>query len=63
MKDKERWMQLCEKAANEHDPQKLLDLVLQIDAALAEKEVRLQNASAGEAKGRQTLTGRTAYTK
>jgi hypothetical protein len=57
MRNKERWMELCEQAANEQDPQKLLDLVLEIDAALAEKEARLEDAAATAAN----LNG-TAYT-
>ncbi len=40
---RERWMQLCEQAANEQDPEKLMDLVRQIDALLQEKEDRLRH--------------------
>jgi hypothetical protein len=38
---KERWMQFCELAAEEQDPQKLLELVKQINDLLEEKERRL----------------------
>jgi hypothetical protein len=40
-KTKEVWQQLCEQAAAEQDPAKLLELVKQIDRMLAEKETRL----------------------
>lgn len=38
---KERWMLLCEQAANEQDPQKLLALVREINELLEAKERRL----------------------
>ncbi len=38
---KERWMQLCAQAAIEQDPQKLIELVQEINALLEEKERRL----------------------
>jgi len=37
-KTKEVWKQLCEQAAAEQDPDKLLELVKQIDRMLDEKE-------------------------
>ena len=37
----ERWYKLCEQAANEQDPQKLMELIHEIDRLLAEKEERL----------------------
>jgi hypothetical protein len=40
-KNKERWMELCELAANEQDSQKLSELVAEIDRLLAEKQDRL----------------------
>ena len=40
-KTKEVWQQLCEQAAAEEDPAKLLELVKQIDRMLDEKETRL----------------------
>jgi hypothetical protein len=36
-KTKERWLQLCEQAAVEQDPEKLLDLVNEISRMLDEK--------------------------
>ncbi len=43
MKDKakERWMELCEQAANEQDPAKLLELVKEINHLLDAKKKRL----------------------
>ena len=39
---REQWMRLCEQAANEQDPQKLLGLVREINRLLEEKEQRLR---------------------
>jgi hypothetical protein len=39
---KEKWMALCEQAANEQDPEKLMVLVAEIDRLLAEKQQRLR---------------------
>ena len=38
---RERWMELCEKAALEQDPGRLLALVAEINELLEEKERRL----------------------
>ena len=38
---KERWMELCEQAANEQDPAKLMALVKEINDLLETKERRL----------------------
>jgi hypothetical protein len=40
-------MQLCEQAANEQDPEKLMVLIHEIDALLQEKENRLRCHSQG----------------
>ena len=40
---KERWMQLAEQATREQNPEKLLQLVKEIDALLAEKQERPDN--------------------
>ena len=40
---KEKWFELCEQAAKEQDPEKLMVLVEQIDALLQEKCERLKN--------------------
>ena len=42
---KEIWMHLCEQAAVEQDPDKLMDLIKQINQLLEEKERRLKNES------------------
>jgi hypothetical protein len=40
--NREKWIELCEQAANEQDPKKLMDLVSQIEALLEAKEQRLK---------------------
>jgi hypothetical protein len=40
-KTKERWFELCEQAANEQDPKKLLVLVTEISRLLEEKKRRV----------------------
>ncbi len=37
----ERWMKLCEQACTEQDPQKLLELVREINDLLEKKQARL----------------------
>jgi len=39
---KERWQELCEQAANEQDPAKMLKLVAEINRLLEEKQHRLE---------------------
>jgi hypothetical protein len=39
--NKERWVELCEKAAVEQDPAKLLELTREINRLLNEKRARL----------------------
>lgn len=43
----ERWRQLCEMAAEEQDPQKLMQLVDEINRLLRAKEQRLLSVEAG----------------
>jgi mevalonate kinase len=38
----ENWQKLCEEAATEQDPERLLQLIHQIDRMLTEKEQRLK---------------------
>lgn len=38
----ERWRKLCEQAAIEQDPEKLLELTREINRLLDEKEARLK---------------------
>jgi hypothetical protein len=40
-KNRERWMELAEMAANEQDPSKLSDLMREINRLLDEKQERL----------------------
>jgi hypothetical protein len=42
----ERWRKLCEQAAIEQDPQKLLELSEEINRLLEAKEQRLKNEQA-----------------
>lgn len=44
---KERWQELCALAANEQNPEKLLELVIEINQLLAEKEERLRRQQEG----------------
>jgi hypothetical protein len=39
---KERWMELCERAANEQDREKFYDLVMEVSRLLKEKEDRFK---------------------
>ena len=41
---RDRWQKLCEQAAVEQDPEKLLELAREISALLDEKEQRLHHA-------------------
>lgn len=41
-KNKERWQELCELAAQEQDPQKLIELMKEIDRLLEIKLNRLK---------------------
>ena len=43
-KNKERWQELCELAAQEQDPQKLIDLMQEIERLLEIKLNRLKGA-------------------
>ena len=40
--NRERWMQLCGQAANEQDPEKLTELITEINRLLDAKEQRLK---------------------
>jgi hypothetical protein len=47
----ERWRDLCSQAATEQDPDRLMELIREINELLEEKEQRLKRERAGE-KGR-----------
>ena len=38
---RERWLSLCEQAASEQDPERLMELVSEINRILEDKERRL----------------------
>ena len=42
MENQEQWFRLCEQAAIEQDPLRLMELVTEIDRLLREKEERLK---------------------
>jgi hypothetical protein len=42
--NRERWMELCELAAEEQNPQKLTELVYEIHCLLRQKESQVQSA-------------------
>lgn len=44
-KQKEKWMELCELAANEQDANKLLALLTEINRLLAVKQPRLDTSN------------------
>ena len=49
-KARERWQELCEQAANEKDPTKMLEIVEEINRLLAVKYDRLNHADGGAPK-------------
>ena len=49
-KTKERWQELCEQAANEQDPAKMLEIVEEINRLLAVKYDRLSYADGAPPK-------------
>jgi hypothetical protein len=51
--NKERWLELCEQAAVEQDPKKLIALVTEINRLLDEKRRRLQRRRLMEATPRE----------
>ena len=47
-KVREKWMQLCELAVVEQDPEKLMALITEINRILDEKDRRLKRVHASE---------------
>lgn len=43
MQGNERWKELCELASKEQDPQKLIDLIREINNLLEAKKARLES--------------------
>ena len=56
---KEIWMHLCERAAIEQDPDKLMDLIREINHLLEEKERRLKSASRDPNREGRKTSGQT----
>jgi hypothetical protein len=57
---KERWQNLCEQAAIEQDPERLMDLIDELCAMLEDKEKRLRQREAeGQARDRFPGTWRS----
>lgn len=56
---KEIWMHLCERAVVEQDPDKLMDLIREINQLLEEKERRLKGNLNGPNRDRNRGSGRT----
>lgn len=48
---REKWEELCQQAAVEQDPKKLLELVTKINRLLTEKQQRLIEQRKNQAKG------------
>ena len=48
--DEERWMRLCQQASTEQDPEKLLQLVKEINGLLESKEKRRAEALTSPSK-------------
>ena len=46
---KERWMEVCEQIADEQDPQKMIELVKELNSLLQEKETRMGIIPKGDA--------------
>lgn len=46
----DRWLKLCEQAASEQDPHKLMELINEINRLLSEKEDRLLRQAQGQKK-------------
>ncbi len=42
--NREKWMELCSRAATEQDPEKLMQLIAQINQLLEAKERRLKSS-------------------
>lgn len=43
--NREKWMELCAQAAKEQDPEKLIELIAQINQMLEAKERRLKGGA------------------
>ncbi len=48
MKAEERWMELCEQASKEQDPERLLELVQEINAVLDSHSIKGGTSDVGQ---------------
>jgi len=55
-KVREKWMQLCELAVVEQDPEKLMALITEINRILDEKDRRLKRVHARESSNASSKT-------
>jgi len=56
--ERELWLELCAQAADEQDPEKLMQLVEQINQLLEEKEARLSGAKSHESASQMSPPSR-----
>jgi hypothetical protein len=47
MRDNEKWMELCEQAAKEQDPEKFMALVHEIEVLLQQNEEQFEEPRVG----------------
>ena len=55
---RELWLELCAQAADEQDPEKLMQLVEQINQLLEEKEARLLGTKSNESASQMSPPSR-----
>jgi len=53
---KERWLELCEQAAAEQNPQKLMEFAAEIKRLLEAKKIRLAGASGRASSGKNPVS-------
>jgi len=53
---KQRWLQLCEQAAAEQNPQKLLEFAAEIKRLLEAKKIRLAGTSGKSSSGKNPVS-------
>jgi len=56
MQNKKKWMELCERAADEQDPKKLAALILEINYMLEAEELRLTGKVVTQSPVEDSLT-------
>jgi len=53
---KERWLELCEQAATEQNPQKLMEFAAEIERLLEAKKTRFAGASGKSSSGKNPVS-------